>query len=209
MLRTENLTLKKGKEQKVILQNLSLEFPANKITAIMGRSGTGKSSLLRCLAQLETGYVGMVFFKESPMQLLKANERANSVSYIAQTYALFPHLTALENCSQPLQVVRKWDPELARYTALQTLDLLEMKPFADAFPHQLSGGQRQRVAIARALALNPEMLLLDEPTSALDPQSIERLKEILGALRQSGKGLVIATHDVAFAETLSEVLYVL
>src|SRR5262245_57593563 len=103
MLRTENLTLKKGKEEKVILQNLTLQFPQKCCTAIFGRSGTGKSSLLRCLAQLETGYTGCVYFENRPIKTLSSIERANSVSYISQSYALFPHLTALQNCAQPLQ----------------------------------------------------------------------------------------------------------
>jgi len=209
MLRTENLCLKKGKEKKPILQNLSLEFPLNCTTAILGRSGAGKSSLLRCLAQLEEGYEGKVLFDDKPLDSLTSMERANSVSYISQSYALFPHLSALRNCQQPLTVVRKMEKEVAREFALHTLDLLEMKSYANAYPHQLSGGQRQRVAIARALALNPRLVLFDEPTSALDPESIKGLIELISSLRKSGKGIVIATHDLDFAEALLDQVYYL
>ncbi|MBS0656179.1 MAG: amino acid ABC transporter ATP-binding protein [Verrucomicrobia bacterium] len=205
MLTTKNLSLKKGNRQ--ILDGINFEFPMSCITLILGRSGVGKSTLLRCLAQLETGYEGNISFDGYSLEALKGDERSKLVGFISQKYALFPHLTVAQNCMQPLQVIQKQDRERAFGTTLETLRLLGMQDYLDAYPERLSGGQQQRVAIARALVCNPRILLFDEPTSSLDPKNAQNLAEIMRALRSAGKGIVITTHDMNFAEQVQERTY--
>lgn len=207
MLTTNRLSLKKGLRQNTILRNVSVEIPMGSITVFLGNSGAGKSSLLRCLAQLEKSYQGEVLFNTNPLKGLEAPKCARILSFIAQSYALFPHLTSLDNCAQVLQVTCKEKRELAKERALEALTMLGMDAYADSYPAELSGGQQQRVAIARALTLNPAILLFDEPTSALDPQNTKNFSNILRKLRDQGKGIVIATQDMAFAAQVMERAY--
>lgn len=207
MLTIKNLYLKKGAPPKQILQGISVCFPQGEISLLIGRSGAGKSSLMRCMAQLETTYEGEVLFNGQSLQGLAAFKRAETLSYIAQGYALFPHLTALDNCSQPLQVVAKMQASLAKQKAMAVMKSLGMAEYGSAYPSELSGGQKQRIAIARALALNPEILLLDEPSSALDPETSAQLAKILRELASQGKTLVISTQDMLFAKQLQGTCY--
>lgn len=202
MLTIDNLSLKKGTPSKQILQGISVCFPQGEISLLTGKSGAGKSSLMRCMAQLETTYEGKVCFNGLPLKNLVATRRAQTLSYIAQGYALFPHLTALENCTQPLQVATRMQAADARQKALKIMESLGMGAYAAAYPGELSGGQQQRVAIARALTLDPQVLLLDEPSSALDPDNSEQLAKILKELAAQGKTIVVSTQDMFFAEQL-------
>lgn len=202
MLTVKNLSLYKRRRANPLLQEVSLEFPKGSMTLLLGESGAGKSSLLRCLAQLEA-YEGEILFKGQNLKELPIGQRASCLSYIAQSYALFPHLTALDNCSQPLQVAQGKSPLEARKQALEMMTSLGMESYASSYPCELSGGQQQRIAIARALALNPAILLLDEPSSALDPQNSQQLAKILCGLSEKGKTVVIATQDTYFASQLS------
>lgn len=195
MLTVDNLSLTKGKQP--ILRSLSLQCPTGCVTLLLGKSGAGKSSLLRCLAQLETPDTGRIDFN------------GRLLDFIPQSYALFPHLNTLDNCAQPLRIVLKLDREAARKKALETLALFGMEPYASSYPSQLSGGQQQRVAIARALGLDPAFLLLDEPTSALDPFHTTALIALIQQLRSQGKGIVISTQDMGFASKLMERGYLL
>lgn len=207
MLTIKNLTLKKGSPPKQILQGISVCFPQGKISLLIGRSGAGKSSLMRCMAELETAYEGEVLFNGQSLQGLAAPLRAKTLTYIAQGYALFPHLTALDNCSQPLQVVARMQVPEAKQQALLIMKSLGMAEFAMAYPCELSGGQQQRIAIARALALDPEILLLDEPSSSLDPDNSAQLAKILKKLASQGKTLVVSTQDMLFAKQLQGSCY--
>lgn len=209
MLIAKRVSLKKGRNQRILLSDISIEIPKRSITLLLGLSGAGKSSLLRCLAQLETQYEGEIFYEGIKLRGVPAQKRAHWMSFIAQSYALFPHMTALENCAQPLRVTSKKTPIIARQKALDSLALLGMADFINSYPRELSGGQQQRVAIARALTLSPAMLLLDEPTSALDPKNTRCLAEILRALRDQGKAIVIATQDMDFAKLVMERAYFL
>jgi ABC-type polar amino acid transport system ATPase subunit len=207
MLTIKNLYLKKGSPPKQILQGISVSFQQGEISLLMGRSGAGKSSLMRCMAQLETTYEGEVLFNGETLQSLTASRRAQTLSYIAQGYALFPHLTALDNCSQPLQVVAKIQASEAKQKAVAMMKSLGMAEYASAYPSELSGGQQQRIAIARALALDPQILLLDEPSSALDSDNSAQLAKILRELASQGKTLVVSTQDNFFAEQLQGTCY--
>lgn len=207
MLTANHVSLKKGKNQVTILSDISIEMPKGSITLLLGSSGAGKSTLLRCLAQLETHYEGDVFYEKTLLKKIPIQKCAHFLSFISQSYTLFPHLTALDNCAQALQVTNGEKPAIAKKKALDTLALLGMEAYADSYPRELSGGQQQRVAISRALTLNPAMLLLDEPTSALDPQNTKCLAEILCLLRDQGKGIVIATQDMHFVSQVLERAY--
>lgn len=207
MLTIKNLYFKKGSPPNLILKGISVCFPQGEISLLIGRSGAGKSSLMRCIAQLETIDEGEVLFNGQSLVGLAASRRAQTLSYIAQGYALFPHLTALENCSQPLQVVAKMRAFEAKQKALAVMTSLGMEEYASAYASELSGGQQQRIAIARALALDPQILLLDEPSSALDPDNSAQLAKILRELASQGKILVISTQDMLFAEQLQGTCY--
>lgn len=207
MLIIKNLYLKKGSPLKQILKGISVCFPQGEISLLIGRSGAGKSSLMRCMAQLETTYEGEVLFNGQPLQRLAASKRAQTLSYIAQGYALFPHLNALDNCSQPLQVVAKMQSSEAKQKAMAVMKSLGMAEYASAYPSELSGGQQQRIAIARALSLDPQILLFDEPSSALDPDNSKQLAKILRELALQGKILVVSTQDMLFAEQLQGTCY--
>lgn len=207
MLTVKNLCLSKSRRKEPILQAISLEFPPGSITLLLGKSGAGKSSLLRCIAQLEGTYQGTIQIEGQNLKNLPTVQRANYLSYIAQSYALFPHLTALNNCCQPLQVVCGLSSLEASQKVLPIMASLNMEKYASAYPCELSGGQQQRIAITRALALNPAVLLLDEPSSALDPQNSNQLAHILQQLSSQGKTIIIATQDLAFASQLSARTY--
>lgn len=207
MLTIKNLYLKKGIPPKQILNGISVFFPQGEISLLMGRSGAGKSSLMRCVAQLDTTYEGEVLYNGESLKGLAASKRAQALSYIAQGYALFPHLTALENCSQPLQVVLKIKASEAKQKAFAVMKSLGMAEYISSYPNELSGGQQQRIAIARALALDPQILLLDEPSSALDPDNSAQLAKILRELASQGKTLVVSTQDMLFAEQLQGTTY--
>lgn len=195
MLKVSNLTLRKNK--KIILDRVSCEFPTGTITVLLGKSGSGKSTLLRCLAGLEPKYEGIITGKQK------------EVGMIFQSYALFPHLTSLQNCVQPLQVVYKMTKTESYDRAMQALSKLGIDGYANSYPHELSGGQQQRVACARAIATNASIFLFDEPTSALDPENAEVLAHVTQTLRDDGKTICISTHDIAFAQKVMQRLYIL
>ncbi len=204
MLIAKNVSLYK---KRPILQDVSLTFSIGSISLLLGTSGAGKSSLLRCLAQLEADYEGEISFEGANLRQLPSGRRASCLSYIAQSYALFPHLTVLKNCCQPLQVVQGKSFPVAKEHVMEILTSLNMEAYISSYPSELSGGQKQRIAIARALALNPDVLLLDEPTSALDTQNSDQLIRILLNLAAKGKTIVIASQDSYLIAQLSAHVY--
>ncbi|MBH1988881.1 MAG: amino acid ABC transporter ATP-binding protein [Myxococcaceae bacterium] len=184
-----------------VLKGVNFEIPKAQITLFMGKSGSGKTSLLRCMAGL-VHCSGEITWDGKPIQTLSKAERARSIGFVAQQLNLFPHLSVLENCTQPQEIVflRKREEALLKAKAvLASLDVLHL---ADRKPAQLSGGQSQRVAIARALCMDAQALLLDEPTSALDPESTQKLRELLATLIAKGISIVISTHDMSFARNV-------
>jgi len=161
----------------VILKDISLSFPEGSVSALVGPSGGGKSTLLRCINLLEQPTAGSVRIgaesvdfapgRKAPWQSIQ--KVRSQTGMVFQNFQLFPHRTAIENVMEGLLVVQKWSREKARARAMELLTKVGMEHKADAWPANLSGGQQQRVAIARALAPSPKVLLCDEPTSALDP----------------------------------------
>jgi ABC-type polar amino acid transport system ATPase subunit len=200
---------------RVVLDAVSLSVDAGEICALMGISGAGKSTALRAVAGLEridAGTITVGEFTLAPETVRSQSQlkplRANT-GLVFQSSALFDHLTVLDNVTLALRHVLRWPRERADEHAHSLLESLGVGARAHALPRQISGGEAQRVAIARVLALDPILLLMDEPTSALDPGRRSALGESLRDVARSGRGLLIATHDVDFARTFADRVFVL
>lgn len=192
--------------QKPILNQVSLTISPRRITSLIGKSGSGKTTLLRCIAGLEDIGQGTITIDSKNSVDLSAQERAGLIGFVFQDFNLFPHMTVLENCMQPLMVVQGKNQQEAAQLALATLNHFDMDTYATSYPSQLSGGQKQRVAIARALALDPKVLLLDEPSSALDPENTAILVKLLKQLCAEGITIVLASQDMAFVRNIQDFL---
>ncbi|MES2198578.1 MAG: ATP-binding cassette domain-containing protein [Chlamydiota bacterium] len=199
MLNVKNVSLRKG-EGKSILQGISLEIPKKRISLFLGKSGSGKTSLLRCIAQLEKEYQGEITYNGKNLATMPPKELCRVLGFVPQSFALFPHMNVLENCLHPLSLKSSEKTETLYEEVEKTLISLAMEKYILSRPQELSGGQQQRVAIARALLLKPSFLLFDEPTSALDPENTFLFKKIIQRLLTEGKGIVISTQDMLFAE---------
>jgi cystine transport system ATP-binding protein len=198
--------------EHTVLDDVSLSFAEGSVTALIGPSGGGKSTLLRCINLLEIPTSGAVRIGEAELELGpggKVGWRAvqairRQTGMVFQSFQLFPHRTALDNVAEGLLTVLKWPRERAMARARDLLDKVGLAHKADAWPVTLSGGQQQRVAIARALAPSPRVLLCDEPTSALDPELAAEVVDVLARLAGEGTTMVIATHDLRLASTIAE-----
>jgi polar amino acid transport system ATP-binding protein len=208
VLETENLG--KAFAGRMIFEAVSLRVEPGTATALMGPSGTGKTTLLRCLNGLELADRGSVSVGDAkivagdPPHALQAAIRAlrTRVGFVFQGSHLFSHRTALQNVMEGPRYVKGEPPGRARARAESLLDKVGVSHRGDAYPRSLSGGEQQRVAIARALAMDPAILLLDEPTSALDPARGERLAELLRGLMHERLAILSVTHDPKFAAAL-------
>jgi ABC-type polar amino acid transport system ATPase subunit len=193
--------VKKRRDARWVLGGVSLAVEAGTVYALLGESGTGKSTLLRCIAGLEAIDDGAVHVGGASLyaaaRLVEAVRRR--VGFVFQQHHLFAHMTALENVVVAQVEVAKRPRRDAEERALALLERLGVAHRRGALPASLSGGESQRVAIARAMAMDPAVLLLDEPTSALDPARRRDVTKLLGDLAAGGTALVIATHDIAFA----------
>jgi cystine transport system ATP-binding protein len=195
----------------VVLKGVSVAIAEGSVTALVGPSGGGKSTLLRCINLLEIPTSGALRIGEETLAF-KPGEKVTSkdiqrlrrqTGMVFQNFQLFPHRTAIENVMEGLTTVLKWPVERARERALALLDKVGMAHKVDAWPATLSGGQQQRVAIARALAPSPKVLLCDEPTSALDPELAQEVVDVLGQLASEGTTMVMATHDLRLASKIA------
>jgi ABC-type polar amino acid transport system ATPase subunit len=191
------------------LHDINFTLEKGSITLFIGRSGSGKTSLLKCLAHLNTEYTGTIEYEGMNLKTLMPQERACAISYVAQHFNLFAHFTVFQNCIHPQIKVLKRTKEEAEKRAMKILSKLEIDHLADKKPHLLSGGQQQRIAIVRALCMGSQALLLDEPTSALDPKTTRELQELLLSLQGNGMTLVIITHDMPFAKGLTDTIHYL
>ncbi len=207
-----------SRENILEIQHLSKSFGNNKVlldidfciskgdvVCVIGSSGSGKSTMLRCINLLETPTSGEIKFHGNDILEKNTNIQTyrSKVGMVFQSFNLFSNMTALENCMVGMIKVLKTDKAVAREKALSYLDKVGMSPFINAKPHQLSGGQQQRVAIARALAMEPEILLFDEPTSALDPQMVGEVLAVMRTLASEGLTMIVVTHEMAFARDVS------
>lgn len=212
--------LRKSFGGKVILNGLTFEVPPGSTHVIIGPSGGGKSTLLRCMAGLETIDSGMISVGEQVVQQASAGRKHRKMSreqrqnqrqvgMIFQQFDLFPHKTAVQNVALPLVLVQRKSKEEAHAIAVRELAALGLEDHKDKRPAQLSGGQKQRVAIARALAMRPGVLLFDEPTSALDPELVSGVLSVMKELSREGMTMIVVTHEMQFAaEVANTVMFV-
>lgn len=202
MLTIKNATKSFG--TKKVLDQVSYEFPTGEITVILGPSGGGKTTLLRCISGLEAFDTGELLLDNKNLTHKKKAERERSVGVVFQDFQLFPHLNVLENIILAPTMVLKQSKEEAKKKAQELLTLLDLENKEIAYPYELSGGQKQRVAIARALAMGPRVLCYDEPTSALDPDLSGNVAEMILNLKAPNITQIVVTHDPAFAEKIAD-----
>ncbi len=188
-----------------VLRDINLGVEKGEVLSVIGASGSGKSTMLRCINLLETPTSGAVLYhgKDITSDDFSLSRYRAKVGMVFQSFNLFNNMTALENCITGQVSVLKRRREEARKTAMMYLTKVGMAPYINAKPAQLSGGQKQRVAIARALAMEPEVLLFDEPTSALDPQMVGEVLEVMRGLAEDGLTMIVVTHEMAFARDVS------
>lgn len=199
ILRVEDIHKSFGKLE--VLKGVSFNVKKGETICFIGPSGTGKSTLLRCINQLNIPERGSVYLngEEVTNSGPRINEFRQKIGMVFQNFFLFDHLSAVRNVEIALLKVRKMDPKAAREKALYELRQVGMEDWAEHYPAELSGGQAQRVSIARALAMDPDVILFDEPTSALDPELTREVLEVMKKLASEGMTMLVVTHEMGFA----------
>ena len=208
MIKVKNLD--KSYSNVQVLKDVSVEFKKNQISSIIGPSGTGKSTLLRCILGLESFENGSITVNDKQLEFEtnKLLDYRQELGVVFQDFHLFKHMTVLKNITYSLEKVKNLKEKEASDLAHVLLEQFSLLDQTDKYPSQLSGGQRQRVAIARSLALNPSFLLLDEPTSALDADTVLEFVLLLREIKKT-TGIIIITHDLNFAKRVSDEIYLL
>ena len=204
MFKIENIT-KRYDENTVPLRGLSAEISRGDVISLIGPSGTGKSTLLRCLNMLDPPTEGKIFFEgeEITAPQYDLTRLRKKVGMVFQSFNLFNHMTIIENIANPQIKLLGRGRQEAFDKGMILLEKVGLRDKALFYPSQLSGGQKQRAAIARAMAMDPEMLLMDEPTSALDPTMVEEVEMTIRSLASSGVTMIIITHNMDFAKEIS------
>jgi polar amino acid transport system ATP-binding protein len=189
-----------------VLKGIDLVVHRGEVVCVIGPSGSGKSTLLRCVNLLEQPTKGRIFILNEEITDLDADvdHLRTLMGMVFQSFNLFPHLTALENCSIALTQVLKKPAAEAKAIALDNLHKVGLGDRAGSYPLQMSGGQQQRVAIARALSMDPELMLFDEPTSALDPELVGDVLSVMRDLAAGGMTMMVVTHEMAFAREVAD-----
>ena len=197
--------LTKSFGENKVLKGIDMTVSKGEVISIIGSSGSGKSTFLRCINLLEQPTGGDILYKGTSILDKGFNPTAyrSKVGMVFQSFNLFNNMNVLKNCVIGQEKVLKRPHELAVKEAETYLDIVGMKPYVNARPSQLSGGQKQRVAIARALAMNPEVLLFDEPTSALDPEMVGEVLSVMRDLSTTGLTMMVVTHEMQFARDVS------
>jgi len=188
------------------VKGISFDVLEGESVAIIGSSGSGKSTVLRCINRLIEPTKGKIKLKGEQINTPASdiNEVRSRIGMVFQSFELFAHLKVLENVSLGLRHVRKMTKEEAEQRSKEVLSRVDMLDRIEAYPGNLSGGQKQRVAIARALAMKPEVMLFDEPTSALDPELIGSVLETIRGLAEEGMTMVVVTHEINFARDVAD-----
>ena len=188
-----------------VLRDISFSVEKGEVISIIGSSGSGKSTMLRCINLLETPTGGQIFFegKDITAKDVDLSRYRARVGMVFQQFNLFHNMSVLANCVSPQTTVLGRKKQEAEESAREYLSRVGMSAYLDARPAQLSGGQKQRVAIARALAMDPDIILFDEPTSALDPEMVGEVLEVMQSLAQTGLTMLVVTHEMAFARDVS------
>ena len=188
-----------------VLRDISFSVEKGEVISIIGSSGSGKSTMLRCINLLETPTGGQIFFegKDITAKDVDLSRYRARVGMVFQQFNLFHNMSVLANCVSPQTTVLGRKKQEAEERAREYLSRVGMSAYLDARPAQLSGGQKQRVAIARTLAMDPDIMLFDEPTSALDPEMVGEVLEVMQSLAQTGLTMLVVTHEMAFARDVS------
>ena len=192
--------------QRPILTDINLQVTNDSYVTIIGKSGSGKSTILRCMNLLEVPTKGQVFIEGQEITAKKVDIQAirKDIGMVFQHFNLFPHKTVMENMTYaPIKVKKKPKAE-AEQKAMELLQLVGLTEKANEYPGKLSGGQKQRIAIARALAMEPKIMLFDEPTSALDPEMVKEVLEVIKNLAHTGITMALVTHEMGFAREVSD-----
>ncbi len=204
ILRTQGLTKSFGDLE--VLRGIDTTIYKGEVVSIIGPSGGGKSTFLRCLNLLEEPTGGSVYFKGEDITRRREHiaDYRKQIGMVFQSYNVFPHLTVLENITIAPMLERHTSREAAESEAMELLRSVGLESKAGEYPRKLSGGQKQRLSIVRALAMHPEVMLFDEPTSALDPEMVKGVLEVIERLAASGMTTVIVTHEMGFAREVSD-----
>lgn len=214
LVRAENVHKSFGLNE--VLKGINLDVNAGEVVCLLGASGSGKSTFLRCINHLETLSNGRIWvgekvvgYRQDGNRLYELSDKEaarqrRSIGMVFQRFNLFPHMTVLENIIEGPVLVNKVKPAEAKRRASELLARVGLEGRESSYPRQLSGGQQQRVAIARALAMKPELILFDEPTSALDPELVGEVLDVMKDLAKSGLTMIVVTHEIGFAKEVAD-----
>lgn len=203
LIETKNLKKSFGKLE--VLKGIDEKIYKGEVVSIIGPSGGGKSTFLRCLNLLETPTEGHVYFEGQELNpdITDLDKHRQKIGMVFQQFNVFPHLTVLENITITPMLEKKVSKKDAEKEAMELLKMVGLESKANEYPKKLSGGQKQRLAIVRAMAMHPDVMLFDEPTSALDPEMVKGVLEVIQNLAESGMTCVIVTHEMGFAKKIS------
>ena len=197
--------LKKDFDKLAVLKGIDVDIHKGDVVCVIGASGSGKSTFLRCLNLLENPTGGSIAFNGVNLTGAKVDLdlHRQKMGMVFQQFNLFPHLTVLDNLTLAPVLLKKMTKAEAETKASELLERVGLADRADAYPNQLSGGQKQRVAIVRALCMDPEVMLFDEPTSALDPEMVGEVLDVMKSLAKKGMTMIVVTHEMGFAKEVS------
>ena len=204
IIRVEGLYKSFGKLE--VLKGINTWVRKGEVVSIIGPSGGGKSTFLRCLNRLEEPTAGKIFFKGQDItdKSLDIAQYRRQIGMVFQNFNVFPHLTVMENITLSPTLELKVPKAEAEEEAMALLERVGLADKAQEYPRKLSGGQKQRLGIVRALAMHPEVMLFDEPTSALDPEMVKEVLNVIGDLAKEGMTILIVTHEMNFARNISD-----
>ncbi|MBE6123617.1 MAG: amino acid ABC transporter ATP-binding protein [Erysipelotrichaceae bacterium] len=202
----ETVDLKKNFGALEVLKGINEKIYKGEVVSIIGPSGGGKSTFLRCLNMLEEPTGGQVIFEGDVLDAKSTNLdlHRQKIGMVFQQFNVFPHLTVMDNITLAPTLEKKIPKEQAEKEAMELLKTVGLEDKANEYPRKLSGGQKQRLAIVRAMAMKPDVMLFDEPTSALDPEMVKDVLNVIQDLAQSGMTCVIVTHEMGFAKNISD-----
>ena len=197
--------LKKDFDKLAVLKGIDMDIHKGDVVCVIGASGSGKSTFLRCLNLLENPTGGSIEFDGVNLtgDKVDLDLHRQKMGMVFQQFNLFPHLTVLDNLTLAPVLLKKATKAEAETKAMELLERVGLADRADTYPNQLSGGQKQRVAIVRALCMDPEVMLFDEPTSALDPEMVGEVLDVMKNLAKKGMTMIVVTHEMGFAKEVS------
>ena len=201
----EVINLKKKFKDTEVLKDISFDVKDGEIAVVVGKSGAGKTTLMRCINGLEEFDSGELILNGEAIKNNNDMKKVRGkIGMVFQNFNLFPHMTVIENIIEAPVNVFGENKEEALKKANELLKMVDLADKGDNYPFQLSGGQQQRVAIARACALKPDVICFDEPTSALDPESIQNVIDVIKKLKENGMAIIIVTHDIGFCDVIAD-----